>query len=1379
MVTRKLMSGILIPAFLLCATCAFAANITPKVGTVAPSSGSSSPDQAVSFTTTYTDADGWQNLYDARFLINTAISGTNCFYGRYDQNANKLYLCKDNDTNEATRWLGGFTPGSSNIIENSYAKLDCSTTTISGSGATLSVTWSVTFKPTFTGAKKTYLYVKDDSNVIANWIQKGTWSITDNTSPVGTIIINSGNQYTSSIAATLTLSATDSGGTVSQMRFSNNNSTWSVAETYAATKNWTLTTGAGTKTVYVKFRDAAGNWSGVYSDTIILDTGLPTGSIKVNNNASYTNSISVTLNLSGQDNVGGSGLSQMKFSNNNSTWSIPEAYAATKSWTLTSGNGTKYVYVKFKDAAGNWSSAYSDSIILDTVAPTGSIRINNGAATATSLSVTLNLSATDSRSGVSQMQFSNDNITWSTSEAYSTTKSWTLTSGNGTKTVRVKFKDAAGNWSIAYSDTITLSIADTTPPTGSILINGGAADTNNQTVTLTLSATDTGSGMGTGAQMQFSNNNSTWSTPEAYAATKSWTLLIGDGTKTVYVKYKDAAGNWSGSCSDTIVLDTVPPPTILTASLPDGIAGEDYNENLNAIDGTPPYTWSIVEQNLPDGLTLNSATGEISGIPTVANTFGFVAKVTDARLKTATKTLSINILPVFPPITDEELLDQTEAKAALYFYNEVLTNGFVKYSDTSNFSSVSATGFGLAALCVMAERYQTSPHWTVSPAEVRARVIQVLDNCITYQSNQAPDGNDYGVAGFLFEYIHFNGNRGGGSRVQTSDMALFLAGAITAGEYFGGEVKTKATQIYNNINWNYFLVIAKHQFSREWFPGSTVNPYYTWDAPSDETMLISLLAIGANPDNQDMLKTMYSWPRVPVEYGGYAVVGSPYASLYTYLQGHCFFDFKKFGKDNPSLVSSSKRPINWWVNSVNAAYANRQFCIDNASAYSSYGENSWGITACKYLVPPPYWYPYDWFPFGAAPTQYGGAGIHDGTIAPYGAISCMPLMRTSSSEALDANLAFRALRNYYQKYYHHLWGTYGPRDSFNHNEMFSGVYRGIDVGQQVLMIENYRSGLIWNNFMKNEKVMAATNKVFSPAEPQDPSFIFVDMVNSNDPSEDGSYEHSFDKIQEGIDAASDGNTIIVREGIYRESLVINKSGIILQGDNQGSQIEWSDYSTPIIACSNIDGAETRIAGLTIGGWNVVRIDCDSTVKTLKIDNNLMARISIILQQDASATILDNNMMSGVISGYGNNSVHIEGNGIGGNGYGDTHNGIYLNGGTALIKNNAVGNSWSWGAISIANNTHADIIGNTLSNNGSWGGTAGIRIDNSTANIYNNIFSNNQAFNGGCGGALSAYNSNVSIINNSFNFTKAYRGSALYITDSNLIAKNNIFYYNDA
>ena len=228
-------------------------------------------------------------------------------------------------------------------------------------------------------------------------------------------------------------------------------------------------------------------------------------------------------------------------------------YGATITYTYDNLNRlTKVVYgdgttEQFTyDAAGNRLTHVITE--PDTWPPTGDVAINNGNQYTSSSTVTLNLSASDSGSGVSQMRFSNDGTTWSDWEPYATSKTWALAPGSGSKTVYVQFKDNAGNISTSYTGAVVLDID---PPTGSIVINGGAAHTANPNVTLTLSATDTGSGV---SQMRFSNDGTSWSGWEPYATSKPWTLASGNGIKTVYVRYQDGAGNPSGSFSDTILL---------------------------------------------------------------------------------------------------------------------------------------------------------------------------------------------------------------------------------------------------------------------------------------------------------------------------------------------------------------------------------------------------------------------------------------------------------------------------------------------------------------------------------------------------------------------------------------------------------------------------------------------------------------------------------------------------------------------------------------------------------------------------------------------------------------------------------------------------------
>jgi hypothetical protein len=194
--------------------------------------------------------------------------------------------------------------------------------------------------------------------------------ITGNVRNNALIAINGGASSTNSTDASLNLNAADDYG-VAEMHFNNANENWqSPVQAYAETTSWTLTDGGdGIKTVYGKFKDSAGNWSRVYSDTILLDTIPPEGSITINNDALTTNSMLVTLTLGTVDS--GSGVGFMKFSNDGTDWSDEEPYAASKAWLLSPGNGVKTVYVTFRDNAGNLStSSFLDTIVLDAVAPT-------------------------------------------------------------------------------------------------------------------------------------------------------------------------------------------------------------------------------------------------------------------------------------------------------------------------------------------------------------------------------------------------------------------------------------------------------------------------------------------------------------------------------------------------------------------------------------------------------------------------------------------------------------------------------------------------------------------------------------------------------------------------------------------------------------------------------------------------------------------------------------------------------------------------------------------------------------------------------------------------------------------------------------------------
>jgi uncharacterized repeat protein (TIGR01451 family) len=149
------------------------ANARPNLGTVDPSSGSGSTGVTTYFTTTWSDANGWQDLKQCYFHIGDSPSIVGNVTLMYNAAKNKLWL----RTDDGTAWFGGYAPGSANTVENGQAIVDCSLTTVQGAGDTLGVTWAIEFKAGYTGAKKLGLKCKDRDKAKAKGKWKGTWTI--------------------------------------------------------------------------------------------------------------------------------------------------------------------------------------------------------------------------------------------------------------------------------------------------------------------------------------------------------------------------------------------------------------------------------------------------------------------------------------------------------------------------------------------------------------------------------------------------------------------------------------------------------------------------------------------------------------------------------------------------------------------------------------------------------------------------------------------------------------------------------------------------------------------------------------------------------------------------------------------------------------------------------------------------------------------------------------------------------------------------------------------------------------------------------------------------------------------------------------------------
>lgn len=425
------------------------------------------------------------------------------------------------------------------------------------------------------GMRSVYAQVQDTPGNVS--VACSDSIILDMTPPTGFVLVDGGALYTGVPTATLTLGASDTNG-VAQMRFSNTGSTWSSWQPYAVTAAWTLASGDGLKTVYVEYRDVIGNISEPVTDSIILDTTPPGGSIIIDNGATYTRIPTVTLVLESSDAIP---VADMRFSHDGLSWGTWEPYAGSRIWTLTSGDGVKPVYAQFRDTVGNISVSLADSIILDTTPPACQVFINGGASYATSSAVTLNVACSDANPPV-QVRYSNDGSTWSSWEAYTSVKPWTLADVEGTRTVYIEAQDAPGNMGGPFTDTIIL---DTLSPGCTLSIDAAAPYATGTTVQLSISCSDVNGLNG----IRLSNDGSHWDAWRSYATAVTWNLTAGDGLKTVYLQARDVPGNVSMAITDTIVLDTASPSCMLE------------------IDGDAPFATST-------GVTLTVSCSDTNGV---------------------------------------------------------------------------------------------------------------------------------------------------------------------------------------------------------------------------------------------------------------------------------------------------------------------------------------------------------------------------------------------------------------------------------------------------------------------------------------------------------------------------------------------------------------------------------------------------------------------------------------------------------------------------------------------------------------------------------------------------------------------------------------------
>lgn len=412
-------------------------------------------------------------------------------------------------------------------------------------------------------------------------------------------------------------------------------------------------------------------------------------------------------------------------------------------------------------------------------------------------------------------------------------------------------------------------------------------------------------------------------------------------------------------------------------------------------------------------------------------------------------------------VNEQAFLDTLELKTFHYFWDlaDPRTGLIPDRAPTKSFSSIAATGFGLAAYVVGVERGY------VSRQDAAARVLKTLK--FFWNAPMGPAAT--GVTGYHGFYYHFldmhTGLRFKKVELSTIDTALLLGGVLVCRDYFDGspadekQIRALADSLYNRVDWPW-ITTAGGLVSMAWHPESGFGKS-TWRG-YNEAMILYILALGSptHPLSGNSWKkwtSTYTWATF------YGYPGVQFGPLFGHQYSQMFIDFR--GIQDAYM---REKGSDYFKNATNATLAQRAYAKENPEGFEGYGEDIWGLTACDGP--------------GDTVIAINGRTVHfrgysargvasnyhvdDGTIAPTAAGGSIAFTPKESIAALL----------HMKKEYPGIWGTYGFLDSFNptwplkkngQKAWYDDDYLGIDQGPILIMAEDYRTGLIWN-LLKND-----------------------------------------------------------------------------------------------------------------------------------------------------------------------------------------------------------------------------------------------------------------------------------------------------------------------
>ncbi len=349
--------------------------------------------------------------------------------------------------------------------------------------------------------------------------------------------------------------------------------------------------------------------------------------------------------------------------------------------------------------------------------------------------------------------------------------------------------------------------------------------------------------------------------------------------------------------------------------------------------------------------------------------------------------------------------------------------------------AIGGTGMGILSTIVAVNR-----KWIGRDTAVR-RLIKIVDFLI--KADCFHGIYPHFMNGATGKTIPFGRLDDGADIVETSYLMM---GLLTAKEYFNGSnlqekyFCKRVDEMWGAADWNWHSKGDDKHLYWHWSPSNDFDmnfPVFGWDEA-----LITYIMSASSP-NHPISKELYenSWVKSPSwknekTYFGYTL---PLGNFD--MGGPLFFEQYTFMGINPNGLKDD-HDIDYAQQTLNHTLINRAYCIDNPKKYKGYGEDCWGLTAGD---------------------SYKGYVAHCpqedfGVIQPTAALSSFPY---------TPQFSMQALKHFYYDLGNKIWGDYGFADGFSesHN-WYAKTHLAIDQGPIVVMIENYRSGLIWNLFMK-------------------------------------------------------------------------------------------------------------------------------------------------------------------------------------------------------------------------------------------------------------------------------------------------------------------------